>query len=313
MYDIISTLLTVVPEAVTTAAEETTAIEEETTTFVQDPVETVEKASKFITEFKNYLPSIINFGLNLLIALVIFVVGRFIIKNILKITKRFLARTSADVTVSKFLVSLVRVVLYAVLIMIMLETVGIKTTSFLALFTTAGLAAGLALQGSLSNFAGGVLILILKPFKVGDYISTNGLEGTVEKIDLFYTTLITVDNKLNIIPNGTLSNSTMVNFSKFNIRRVDFEVGICYDSDMKKARDVIEACGLNSEFLYKDKPVRTFVKSLDASQVTIGMWIWTETAHYWDMKFELTEKIKSSLDEAGIEIPFNQIVVHTEK
>lgn len=311
MNPIYSTLLTVATE-VTTVAQETTAAEEETTTLVQDPVETVEKASKFIREIKNYLPSIINFGINLLIALVIFLVGRFIIKSILKITKRFLGRTNTEVTVSKFLLSLERVILYGVLIMIMLETVGIKTTSFLALFTTAGLAAGLALQGSLSNFAGGVLILILKPFKVGDYISTNSLEGTVEKIDLFYTTLITVDNKLNIIPNGTLSNSTMVNFSRFDIRRVDFHIGISYDSDMKKARDIIEACGNQSEYLYRDKPVRTFVESLDASQVTIGMWIWTETSHYWDMKFELTEKIKNKLDEAGIEIPFNQIVVHTE-
>ena len=152
----------------------------------------------------------------MLIALIIFLVGRFLIKILIRLVKRFLDRTKTEITVSKFLLSLVRAICYVILVLIMLDTVGVKTTSFLAVLTTAGLALGLALQGSLSNFAGGVLILILKPFKVGDYIAAGGLEGTVSKIDLFYTTLVTLDNKMNVVPNGTLSNASLTNYTAFD-------------------------------------------------------------------------------------------------
>ncbi|MBQ5447178.1 MAG: mechanosensitive ion channel family protein [Lachnospiraceae bacterium] len=300
-------------EAATEVTTETTAQIEETTGFVQDPAKTVEKASKIITEFNKILPTIINFGINLLIALIIFIVGRFFIKFLLKVTRRFLERTRLEVTVLRFLISLERAICYVILVMIMLETVGIKTTSFLALLTTTGLAAGLALQGSLSNFAGGVLILIIKPFKVGDYIECVDMEGTVEKIDLFYTSLISYDNRLKVIPNGILSNNTICNWTAFDIRRVDFKFGVSYNTDITKARKAIESAASKCEKLFKDKPIKTFVSSLDESQVTLGLFVWAKCDNYWDVKFEINESVKNKLDEEGIEIPFNQIVVHNVK
>ena len=293
-------------EMETTTMEETT----EPIEIIQNPAETVEKASKIFTGFKKMLPAFINFGLNLLIALIIFFVGKIFIKLFLRICKRFLDRTKVEVTVNRFLISLIRAVCYIILVLVMLETVGIKTTSFLAIMTTAGLALGLALQGSLSNFAGGVLILILKPFKVGDYISAGGLEGTVSKIDLFYTTLITLDNKMNVIPNGSLSNASLTNMTAFDMRRVDFQFGISYGSDILKAKNVLKTCGENHPLVLKEKDVFTFVTSLDASQVTVELRVWVKTSDYWAVLFDLKEMGKIALDQAGIEIPFSQIVVH---
>ena len=295
-------------------AETTSPVEEETTQqLIQDPVQTVEKAGKAIESLKKLIPSLINFGINMLIALIIFLVGRFLIKILIRLVKRFLDRTKTEITVSKFLLSLVRAICYVILVLIMLDTVGVKTTSFLAVLTTAGLALGLALQGSLSNFAGGVLILILKPFKVGDYIAAGGLEGTVSKIDLFYTTLVTLDNKMNVVPNGTLSNASLTNYTAFDKRRVDFLFGISYSSNIAKAKEVIEACAKKHELVLKEPAVFTYVSSLDASQVTIGLRVWAKTTNYWTVLYDLTENVKISLDQSGIEIPFNQIVVHEAK
>lgn len=293
------------------AMEETT----ETPSYViPEPAETIEKANKFVESLKNMIPSIISFGINVLIAIAIFFVGKIFISLLMKICKRFFERTKIEVSVSKFLMSLIRAIAYVILVIVMLETVGIKTTSFLAVLTTAGLALGLALQGSLSNFAGGVLILILKPFKVGDYIITSGsLEGTVSKIDLFYTTLITPDNKLNVIPNGSLSNASLTNATAFEIRRVDFEVGISYNANIAEAKRVLEDCAKTNIRVLQDKEIFAFVSNLDASQVTLGLRVWAKAEDYWNVKFELTEQIKNSLDNAGIEIPFNQLVVHTDK
>ncbi|MBQ3665154.1 MAG: mechanosensitive ion channel [Lachnospiraceae bacterium] len=286
------------------------AATEEATHLIPDASETVERASKFVDSLKELIPSVISFGINLLIALIIFGVGKLLIKMLLKISKRFLDRTKVEITVSKFLLSLIRAIAYVVLILVILETVGVKTTSFLAVLTTASLAIGLALQGSLSNFAGGVLILILKPFKVGDYISTGALEGTVSKIDLFYTTLITLDNKMNIIPNGTLSNASLTNVTAFDTRRIDFEFGISYQSDISKAKEVLISCASEHNMVLKNKEIFAFVSSLDTSQVTLGLRVWVNTSDYWNVKFDLTEMVKLRLEKEGIEIPFNQIVVH---
>lgn len=282
---------------------------------IPNPAETVEKAEKFIDKLKDMFPYVIRFGLNVLLAFVIFFIGKVLIGILMKICRKFFDRTRLEISVSKFLLSLIRAIAYVILVIVMLETVGIKTTSFVAVLTTAGLALGLALQGSLSNFAGGVLILILKPFKVGDYIitSTDGLEGTVQKIDLFYTTLITTDNKMNVIPNGTLSNASLTNVTAFDTRRVDFEFGISYDSDINLAKNIMEECARANDKVLQDKEIFSFVSNLDASQVTLGLRVWSKTSEYWTVKFDLTETIKNKFDEAGIEIPFNQLVVHTEK
>lgn len=282
---------------------------------IPNPAETVEKAEEFIDKLKDMFPYIIRFGLNVLLAFVIFFIGKVLIGILMKICRKFFDRTRLEISVSKFLLSLIKAIAYIILVIVMLETVGIKTTSFVAVLTTAGLALGLALQGSLSNFAGGVLILILKPFKVGDYIitSTDGLEGTVQKIDLFYTALITTDNKLNVIPNGTLSNASLTNVTAFDTRRVDFEFGISYDSDINLAKSIMEECARANDKVLQDKEIFPFVSNLDASQVTLGLRVWVNTSEYWTVKFDLTETIKNKFDEAGIEIPFNQLVVHTDK
>lgn len=290
------------------------ATTETTDMTLQNPEETIKKASALVEQLKNLIPSIIKFGINVIIALIIFWIGKVLINIVLKICKRFFERTKMEVSVSKFLNSLIKVGLYIVLISVLLETVGIKTTSFVAVLGTASLAIGLSIQGSLSNFAGGVLILILKPFVVGDYIieSGSGKEGTVYKIDLFYTTLITLDNKKTVIPNGNLSNTSLTNVTAFDTRRVDFEIGISYDSDIKKAREILEETAKKNDLVIKDKEIFSYVANLDASQVTLGLRVWAKTSDYWKVKFDLTEAIKNELNANNIEIPFNQLVVHVE-
>lgn len=290
------------------------ATNETTDMTLQNPEETIKKASALVEQLKNLVPSLIKFGINVIIALIIFWIGKVLINIVLKICKRFFERTKMEVSVSKFLNSLIKVGLYIVLISVLLETVGIKTTSFVAVLGTASLAIGLSIQGSLSNFAGGVLILILKPFAVGDYIieSGSGKEGTVYKIDLFYTTLITPDNKKTVIPNGNLSNTSLTNVTAFDTRRVDFEIGISYDSDIKKAKEILEEIAKKNDLVIKDKEIFSYVANLDASQVTLGLRVWAKTSDYWTVKFDLTEAIKNELDANNIEIPFNQLVVHVE-
>ncbi len=261
-----------------------------------------------------YLPMIINFGIKVITALVIFFVGKYIIKFALKLVDQLFTRTNIEISVKRFLISLIRALLYVVLIIIVCDKVGIDTASFIAVLGTAGVAVGLALQGSLSNFAGGVLILLLKPFKVGDYIVDNGSgkEGVVERIDLFYTVLITPDNKKITIPNGGLSNSAITNASAFDTRRVDFAVGISYGSDIDLAKKTLEEIAKANVCVLKDKEIFTFIQSLDESQVTVGMRVWAKSSDYWTVYFGINETIKKVFDEKGIEIPFNQLDVHVK-
>ncbi len=261
-----------------------------------------------------YLQKFIDFGINIITALVILFVGRMVINMAMKLLDKLFTRVNVEISVKRFLDSLIKVVLYVVLLIIVCEKVGIATTSFIAVLSTAGVAVGLALQGSLSNFAGGVLILILKPFKVGDYIVDNGSgkEGVVERIDLFYTVLITGDNKRITIPNGGLSNSAITNASAFDTRRVDFSIGIAYSADIDLAKATMEAIAKADECVLKDKDIFTFIQSLDASQVTVGMRVWVNAGDYWSVYFRINETIKKTFDEKGIEIPFNQLDVHVK-
>ena len=269
------------------------------------------KANAFVDYFKSHIDDIIGFGIRVLFALIII----FLIKLILKICDRFFERAGTEISVRKFLNSLIRVLLYLVLIIIVCSQVGIETTSFIALMGSAGLALGLSLQGSLSNFAGGILILMLKPFVVGDYIidGGSGKEGTVTRIDLFYTNLVTGDNKKVVIPNGTLANSNVTNITAFDKRRVDILIGIGYSSDIKKAKEILERLAKNHQKVLKDEDVMVFVNSLDESQVTLGLRVWSKTEDYWTVKFDLNEQIKSEFDKNDIEIPFNQLEVHMKQ
>lgn len=275
----------------------------------------VKEANKLLDTIEGYIPKAIDFGVNVIIALIIFFVGKIIINWLLKVCNKFLEKAKVEISIRRFLKSLIRVALYVILLIIICDRVGINTASFIAVLGTLGLTVGLALQGSLSNFAGGVLILLLKPFKVGDYIVDNGsgAEGNVDRIDLFYTKIITGDNRAVFIPNGALSNTTITNNTEFNTRRVDFVFGIAYESDIDKAKKIIYDIAKSDEKALPDKDVSVFVSSLDASQVAITLRVWCETDYYWDVKARVTEAVKKSFDANGIEIPFDQLQVHIAK
>ena len=272
--------------------------------------------SVIMETLKGYVPDVIHFGIAVLISIVVFVIGSKVIKLIRKIARRSLERSSVDKGVEQFVDSLLKIGLYLILIMTIAGMLGIQTTSIVTVIGSAGVAVGLALQGSLSNFAGGVPILILKPFKVGDYIidCSTGNEGTVKQIQIFYTKLLTIDNKEALIPNGTLMNSSIINATGQTERRVDILVGISYDADLKTAKECIAELVAKEKKILKEKPVDIFVNSLGDSAVELGLHVWVATEDYWSVKWRLTENIKLSFDEKGIEIPYNQLSVHiTEK
>lgn len=276
---------------------------------------TIEEANKLLETLEGYIPKIFDFALSVVIALVILFIGRIIIKYILKLCGKFFERAKVEITIRRFFESLIKAILYVILIVILCDIVGIDTTSFIAVLGSLGLTVGLALQGSLSNFAGGVLILMLKPFKVGDYIvdGSSGLEGTVNRIDLFYTKLITIDNKAVSIPNGALSNATITNVTEMDTRRVEIDFGISYGADIDLAKSLIHDVAKNDKASLTDMGISVFVKELAASQVTITLRVWCATDNYWDVKWRITEKVKKVLDENQIEIPFDQLQIHISK
>lgn len=266
-----------------------------------------------VSHWDKILDTVIDYALklgkNVLIAIIVYFIASKLIKWILKLTTKALNKGKIEPIVVKFIYSIIKVGLYVLLFIAIVSILGIPTTTFVTLFGTVTLSVGLALQGSLANFAGGVLILIFKPFKVGDYIVACGDEGTVVGIDVFYTKLATVDNKMIVIPNGTLANSSVKNVSTMDKRRVDIQVGISYEADIAAAKSVLMEIIEKDGNILKDKPINVFVASLDASQVTLETRVWVSSDKYWDTKWALTEQYKLALDAAGIEIPFNQLSV----
>ncbi len=256
-------------------------------------------------------PTVFTIAKTIVVILLIWFVGKKLIGLALKITKHALEKGKVDDGVQSFLMSLLRILLYGVLLVVLVSTVGINTTSIITLLGSAGVAIGLALQGSLSNFAGGVLILILKPFKIGDYIVAKGLEGTVTGIDIFYTKLLTTDNRLVVLPNGSLSNSDLVNVSHETTRRVDLVASIDYESDIKKVKAILFDIGSNLEYSFEDEehPVQVYVDTYGDSAINLGLRFWVKAEDYWTAKWEATEQIKEKFDAAGISIPFNQLDV----
>lgn len=277
---------------------------------VPEAVEDVAKqANVFVKYVKDSIPALISFGIKLLITALIFFIGVKVIKLLRKVVQRSLERTGAEKGVIQFLDSLVKYILYVVLIMIIVGRFGIASSSIIAVVGSAGLAIGMALQGSLSNLAGGVIILLVKPFVVGDYIVA-GEEGTVKEIGLFYTTLLAADNKQIMLPNGALANGNIINVTAQDRRRVDLSVGIGYTSDLKKAKEVMYQLLSECPSRLAQEDVVVFVDNLGDSAVVIGGRVWVPAGDYWDVKWSLTEQIKLAYDENGIEIPFNQIDVH---
>lgn len=278
---------------------------------VSDNIEQLSKdVSKLSQIGSDLIDKAVAFGIDIIIAVIIFVIGKFIIKFILKFVDRIFAKSSADEGVAKFIHSVLKVALYIILAITICGQIGIETTSFAAIVASGGLAIGLAFEGSLSNFAGGVMILIMKPFTVGDYIESNGVEGTVYKIDIFYTSLKTVDNKSVKLPNGTLSNSILTNYSMNEKRRVDVEVGIGYDDNIELAHNELEKVMNSYSNIMRDESNVVVVKNLADSAIIMEVRVWVPTEYYWDCKFYLNEQIRVAFDKAGISIPFNQLDVN---
>ena len=254
----------------------------------------------------------LHLGIRVLLALVFFFVGSQLIKLLRKLVKKSMTKADVELGAIQFVDSFLKTALYIVLILFLANSFGMDAASIVALLGSAGVAIGLAIQGSLSNLAGGVLILTLKPFRVGDYIqeSATGKEGTVTEIQIFYTKLLTVDNKTVILPNGTLANNSLVNITAQKFRRLDVTIGVSYKADLKKAKDVLFNILQQDEAVLKEKEMVVFVDDLGSSSVIIGMRGWVKQEDYWMTKWRITENCKLALDEAGIEIPFNQLDVH---
>lgn len=258
------------------------------------------------------LSAITAFGLKILLAILAFVIGVKLIKWVLKILDAWLEKASVDKGVQQFAGSVMKFTLYLLLVVSIGVQFGLETASIAALLASGGVAIGLALQGSLSNLAGGVLILLLKPFVVGDYIleDTNKNEGVVVEIQIFYTKLQSVDNKIVVIPNGTLANASLTNITGEEFRRLDISVGIAYDADLKKAKQILSNMLNTKEEFCKDRDMLVMVEDLADSAVMLGCRGWVRTEDYWKMKWEMLEEIKLTFDAEGIEIPFNQMQVH---
>ena len=245
------------------------------------------------------------------IALIFLFIGIKVCKFIVKIIKKSFDRTELEHSVAGFLVSLIKGVLYSIIFVMAISIVGVQVTSLVAILGTASLSIGLALQGSLANFAGGVLILLMKPFKVGDYIIENdkNCEGTVVAIDIFYTKLKTFDNRIIVIPNGNITANSLINVTAEEVRRLDIPVGVAYDSDIKLVKDILMQVIEQSSYYDKSREYNVFVDSLEASSIKMGLRCWVPTDNYWQARWEMTEQIKLELDKNGIVIPFNQMEV----
>lgn len=285
---------------------------QEVTDATQEAVKQVNQLTQYV---QDSIPELITFGLKVLAALVAFFVGRLVIRWIRKIVRRSFERSGADKGVEQFVDSLLKYGLYALLVFSLISSLGFDTTSVAAVLASGGVAIGLALQGSLSNFAGGVLILLLKPFVVGDYIieDSNGKEGTVKEIQIFYTKLSTIDNKTIVIPNGMLTNNSITNATAKDERQLDLRVGISYNADIRQAKSVIENLLIKDECIIKNEQINVFVHELADSAVVLGIRAWVKNEEYWETRWRLLEEIKLLLDENGIEIPYPQMTVHMQK
>ena len=261
------------------------------------------------TYLEGMVPSLLSFLVQVVVAIIVLLIGSRIIKFLLKLIRKSLDRSKVEAGVVTFLCSLVKYSLYFVLAMIILAQFGVTTSSVVAVLGSAGLTLGLALQGSLSNFAGGVLILLLKPFVVGDYIidGATGQEGTVSSITIFYTKLLTVDNRMIMIPNGSLSNSSITNVTHMEKRRIDLVIGVSYEADLAKTKQVLTEVVQKEPNRLADEPVDIYVSELADSSVQMGVRIWVKTEDYWPTKWKLTEDIKNALDANDISIPFPQM------
>lgn len=259
-----------------------------------------------------WLPVVLEYSGKLTLAVITLLIGWWLISRLMSSIESMLAARKVNRALSSFISSLVSIVLRILLLISVASMIGVETTSFIAMIGAAGLAIGLALQGSLANFAGGVLIMLFRPFRAGDWIEGQGVSGSVDSIQIFHTTLKTADNKVVIVPNGALSNGHITNYSREPRRRADINIGIDYSSDIKRAREVLLDIAKDPRVQLDPAPV-VFVTGLGESAVNISLRVWVATGDFWPVTFEFTELAKERLTEAGIGIPFPQRVVHLAK
>lgn len=279
--------------------------------------ETAQELTDHVSQFQKYLdehtPELISFGIKVVLSIVVLYIGSRLIRWVLGLVRRSLGRTGMDKGAVQFLCSFLKALLYILLIFGIGMNFGIKESSVAALLGTAGVTIGLALQGGLSNLAGGVMLLIFKPFQVGDYIivdKANGWEGTVYKIEICYTTLLSVDYRHIVIPNGTLSGNTVVNLTARDMRKLELKIGISYDSDMHKAKQILEQIIKDDKGTREDQGMLVYVDELAESAVILGLRVWVPTEDYWTVRWRLNETIKNEFDRQGIRIPYRQLDVH---
>jgi len=267
--------------------------------------------NKILNSLHNFLGDLLSDLPRYVAGLIILLVGLYVVKLIVGIIGRRFVKRDLDKSLRGFLLSLIQIILYIALVVVVIGVMGFKSMSLTAIFGAAGLTVGLALQGSLSNFAGGVLILLFKPFKVGDYITNSGgTVGTVEKIDLLYTTLTNDDGLKVYSPNGALANSVITNYSAISSRRFSFVVGVSYNTNIKEAQRVIHEIFLQHDEILKDPTPLIFVKNLGESSIDLSIQIWMKREVYWDTVFKIQQLVKEALDASGIEIPFPQTDLH---
>ena len=251
-----------------------------------------------------------SLGLTLIKAFLIFIIGHYLIKLINKIIKRILARRDIEMSVKTFVGSLVNVVLTILLIISVVGALGVQTVSFAALLASAGVAVGMALSGNLSNFAGGLIILLFKPFKVGDYIEGQGTGGTVKEIQIFHTILVTIDNRTVYIPNGALSSGAVVNFSRQDTRRIEWTFSIDYGENYDKVKQVIESILARETRILPDPVPFIALNTLADSSVNVIVRVWVKSENYWNVYYDINQAVYTTFNEQGIDFPFPQLTIH---
>ncbi|MEZ9452931.1 small-conductance mechanosensitive channel MscS [Vibrio splendidus] len=255
----------------------------------------------------------IQYGVNIISALIILFIGNLIVKAVANSVSKVLQKKKMDRAVVEFVHGLVRYLLFVIVLIAALGRLGVQTASVVAVIGAAGLAVGLALQGSLSNFAAGVLIVAFRPFKSGDYVEIGGVAGSVDSIQIFQTVLTTPDNKMVVVPNGSVIGSPITNYSRHDTRRIDLMIGVSYNADLQKTKALLTKICESDERVLKEPGVQVGVHTLADSSVNFVVRPWVNTADYWNVYFDLMQAIKEGLDDEGIEIPFPQVDVHMNK
>lgn len=252
----------------------------------------------------------IEIGKNILAAVVVFIVGRFLISLLKSMLTGMMERRKVEITIQTFLHSLLNILLNILLLIAVIGALGINTTSFAALLASAGVAIGMALSGNLQNLAGGLIVLLFKPYKVGDWIEAQGVSGNVSEIQIMHTLITTIDNKVVYVPNGAMSSGTIINYSRKSTRRIEWIVGVDYGEDIDKVKRIVDALIVADERILKEPAPYIALHALDSSSVNVTIRVWVPTNEYWNVYFDMNKKIYDAFNKEGIDFPFPQMTIH---